>query len=500
MTNSGPVATPEGGTAKVTLTTPTTGGFNSAINSTASGQPNGVSVSFIPSTITGTGSSAVSFQAAPTVPAGSYPITLSGTSARHRHAKTSATTVAAHGDQARLRIDRWQRDCCNGGQYGGGTIASAVSGGFNSAITLSAAGQPAGVAVGFSPVLHQWSGHVDHDGASCIDDRRRRLPDHSDRQSGALLHSAVVNVSVSVPDFALSASPGTLAVLQGMSGTFSLSSSATGGFAAPITLTASGQPGGVAVSFSPASISGAGSTTVKVSAAAGTAAGSYPIVLAGTSGAIKHSVTMTLSVGSATFTISGAAPSMAALQGASTSMSLTSAASGVLGAPVALSVSGQPAGVTATLSTTSLTPPGSVLLSIVVAANTAAGSYPITILGASGSVTAKAAVTLVVSSPIRPAFSFAVSTTALSVTRGTSATFMLQTALTGSPVPAIAFAVSGLPAGVTASFSPSIQNGAGVSIVTLTAAAGAAPGAATLNFSATAGSSVQSSTVSLTLR
>jgi uncharacterized membrane protein len=319
-------------------------------------------------------------------------------------------------------------------------------------------------------------------------------------RSGTLLRSAVVNVSVSVADFALSASPGTLAVLQGMSGTFSLSSSATGGFAAPIALSASGQPGGVAVSFSPASISGAGSTTVRVSAPAGTAAGNYPIVLTGTSGAIKHSVTMTLSVGSATFTISGAAPTMAALQGASTSMSLTSAASGVLGAPLALSVSGQPAGVTATLSTTSLTPPGSVLLNIVVAANTAAGSYPITISGASGSVTAKAAVTLVVSSPIRPAFSFAVSTTALTVTRGTSATFTLQTAVTGSPAPAIAFAVSGLPAGVTASFSPSTQNGAGVSIVTLTAAAGAAAGAATLNFSATAGSAAQSSTVSLTLR
>ena len=38
------------------------------------------------------------------------------------------------------------------GNSGSSTITSTVSGGFNSAVTLSASGQPAGVTVGFTPI------------------------------------------------------------------------------------------------------------------------------------------------------------------------------------------------------------------------------------------------------------------------------------------------------------------------------------------------------------
>ena len=85
------------------------------------------------------------------------------------------------------------------------------------------------------------------------------------------------------------------------------------------------------------------------------------------------------------------------------------------------------------------------------------------------------------------------------MTHGTSATFTVQTALTGTTGPAVALAVGGLPAGVTLSFSPSTLNGAGVSIVTLTASPAAARGGSTLTLSGTAGSATESSTVSLTV-
>jgi subtilase family serine protease len=247
--------------------------------------------------------------------------------------------------------------------------------------------------------------------------------------NGAGLINALIRSSS--PAFTLS-NGGPVSVAAGAAGKTALTSAATGGFDSAIALSASGQPAGVALSFSPALINGAGSSTVKLTVAAGAAAGTYPIVLSGSSGAVTKSATVTLTVGAATLSITGAAPALNVLQGAGGAMTLTVAANGALDAPVALSVSGQPPGVTAALSANSLIPPGSVTLSVAVAANAAAGSYSITVAGVSGSATARSVVTLVVGSPSKPAFAFAVGATALTVTHGTSATFTVQTALTVS--------------------------------------------------------------------
>ena len=400
LSNGGPASVAAGAAGKTALTSAATGGFDSAIALSASGQPNGVTVSFSPASLTGAGSSTVTFQVAATVPAGTYPITLTGaTAAAGASIPPSSTTVA---------------------------------------------------------------------------------------------------LTVTVPNYSLSAAAA-ISIGAGSAGTVSISSAASGGFTSAIALSASGQPAGVTLSFSPALINGAGSSTVKLTVAAGAAAGTYPIVLSGTSGAVTKSATVTLTVGAATLSITGAAPALNVLQGAGGAMTLTVAANGALDAPVALSVSGQPPGVTAALSANSLIPPGSVTLSVAVAANAAAGSYSITVAGVSGSATARSVVTLVVGSPSKPAFAFAVGATALTVTHGTSATFTVQTALTGTTGPAVALAVGGLPAGVTLSFSPSTLNGAGVSIVTLTASPAAARGGSTLTLSGTAGSATESSTVSLTV-
>ena len=55
----------------------------------------------------------------------------------------------------------------------------------------------------------------------------------------------------STPGFSLSASPTSVSVVQGSSGTSTITSTVTGGFDSAITLTASGQPTGVTVSFRP---------------------------------------------------------------------------------------------------------------------------------------------------------------------------------------------------------------------------------------------------------
>ena len=100
----------------------------------------------------------------------------------------------------------------------------------------------------------------------------------------------------STPGFFLAASPPSSLVAQGSSGTFAITSTATGGFSSPVNLSASGQPTGVTVSFSPASISAAGTSTMTMAVGSSTATGNYAITVTGTSGSTTETTTIFLTV------------------------------------------------------------------------------------------------------------------------------------------------------------------------------------------------------------
>ena len=101
---------------------------------------------------------------------------------------------------------------------------------------------------------------------------------------------------------------------------------------------------------------------------------------------------------------------------------------------------------------------------------------------------------------VAPAPDFVISATpsSLSVTRGASGTVTVAIARSGGFTGSVAFAVSGLPSGVTASFSPTTTTGAS-SVLTLSAAATAATGPASLTISGTSGTMSRSTSVALTV-
>jgi hypothetical protein len=70
----------QGSAGTSTITTAVSGGFNSAVALSASGQPSGVTIGFNPTSIAapGAGSSTMTATVAPTVAAGTYPITVTG--------------------------------------------------------------------------------------------------------------------------------------------------------------------------------------------------------------------------------------------------------------------------------------------------------------------------------------------------------------------------------------------------------------------------------------
>ena len=135
-----------------TITVNLVNGFGSSVVLTASGQPSGVTVSFSPSTVTGNPNwtSAMSISVAGTVAAGTYPITVTGTSGTI--VQTTTVTLTVPGATPGFSISASPTSVTiSRGSSGHTTLTTTVTGGFNSSISLSASGVPSRVQVGFSP-------------------------------------------------------------------------------------------------------------------------------------------------------------------------------------------------------------------------------------------------------------------------------------------------------------------------------------------------------------
>jgi hypothetical protein len=109
-------------------------------------------------------------------------------------------------------------------------------------------------------------------------------------------------------DFSIAASPGSLSVAQGGTGTSTISTATTSGSAQTVSLSATGQPAGTTLSFNPASVSSGASSTMTVSVGSSTTAGTYPITVTGAGTSATHTTTVTL-------TVTGTAPPGAIVNG-----------------------------------------------------------------------------------------------------------------------------------------------------------------------------------------
>jgi hypothetical protein len=97
-----------------------------------------------------------------------------------------------------------------------------------------------------------------------------------------------------------------------------------------------------------------------------------------------------------------------------------------------------------------------------------------------------------------PDFSLSTNASSVSVTRGASGTSTISIARSGGFTGSVAFSVSGLPSGVTASFSPASTTGA-ASVLTLSASSTATTGPASLTITAAGGGLTRTTTLALTV-
>ena len=197
------------------------------------------------------------------------------------------------------------------------------------------------------------------------------------------------------------------------------------------------------------------------------------------------------------FSVSPGSNGLSILQGASGTTSVAVQPFDGFTGTVSLSVSGAPAGVTATLSPTSVAGSGGSTLTVNVAATATPGPSTLTIGGTSGSVTGSATITLTVVAA--PNFTVSVSPTSLTVPPNTNPTVTMTITSVGGFTGSVSLSAANVPSGVSVNFSPSSVNGGGTSTVNFFAQQNTPAGTTNISLVGTSGSLTHSATLALTI-
>ncbi|HTB19780.1 MAG TPA: protease pro-enzyme activation domain-containing protein, partial [Bryobacteraceae bacterium] len=275
------------------------------------------------------------------------------------------------------------------------------------------------------------------------------------------------------PGFGLSSSASTLSIAAGASGTNTITVSPQQGFSSPVNLTVSGLPAGVTASFSPASAMT--SSVLTLIAGSSAAAGTSTITVTGTSGSLANTARLALTItATSAFTISATPADLTLTSGGSNTTTIAITPQNGFKGPVTLAASGLPAGVTASFTETS--PTGGGKLTLTATNSVATGASIVTITGTSGSLRMTTTINLTVNAVL--GYSIVPSPASVMVAGGGSAASTLTVAPQGGFSGSVNFSVTGLPAGVTAAFSPVTT--AHASTLTFSAAANAPLGTSTV--------------------
>ena len=187
------------------------------------------------------------------------------------------------------------------GNQNSSTITTTVSGGFNSAISLSTSGVPSGTTVSFSlaTIPAPGSGTSTMTIVVGAGTAAGTYPVTVTGSGGGIQQSTTLSLTVTASaNFSISASPASLSVMQGMQGASTLTTTVSNGFSNAISLSASGAPSGTTITFNPASIPapGSGTSVMTITVGSSTHMGTYPITITATGGSIHQTVTVTLTV------------------------------------------------------------------------------------------------------------------------------------------------------------------------------------------------------------
>jgi hypothetical protein len=304
----------------------------------------------------------------------------------------------------------------------------------------------------------------------------------------------------STPGFTLSAAPTSVSVTQGGTATSTITIAPVNGFTATVSFSASGLPTGVTASFAAGTVADTEVLTLTASSSAPVTSSPVTVTIKGISASISETTTVAVSVKAPpSFTLSASPMSVSVPQGGTGTSTITVLPAGGFSAAVTYSATGLPTGVTASFAAGTL--PDTEVLTLTASSSAAVTSSPatVTIKGTSASLSATTTVALSVTTALPPGFSLSASPTSVSVAQGGTGTSTITVAPVGGFAETVAFAASGLPSGVTASFAAGTASDTEVLTLTATTSAAVISTPATVTITGTSGSLTETTTVSLTI-
>lgn len=290
-----------GSPATYTVNVGAVGGFTGSVTLSASGLPSGATATFNPTSISTSGTSTLTITTATTTPAGSYPVTVQGTSGSLTHTVALTLTVVAP-DFALVASP------ASVGVTQGGAATSTISlsnlNGFNGTVTLTTSGAPTGTTAKLSRTTLSGTTTATLTLTMTTSTAPGSYPVKVTGVSGSLTRTVTVTLSVAqlVPDYKLSASPTSYTVAHGkaLSEIYKVTVTPANGFKGTVSLSAAGLPSNMTGKWSATSVSITSTTAVTVtytvSVPATATAGSWPITVTATSGSLTHSLALGLTL------------------------------------------------------------------------------------------------------------------------------------------------------------------------------------------------------------
>jgi hypothetical protein len=207
-------------------------------------------------------------------------------------------------------------------------------------------------------------------------------------------------------DFSLTATPTSVTIVAGAAGSpVSVLATPLRGFKGTVAVAITGLPTGVTATPASLTLTPGTAQSVTLTAASTVAAGTAVVTLTATSGTLRHSATVALTVSAAppppNFSLTVSPTSLTIVAGAAGSkVNVLATAENSFNSTVSVTISGLPTGVTANPATLTLTPGTAQSTTLTAAASAAAATPTVTFTGTSGSLTHSATLALTVQAAV----------------------------------------------------------------------------------------------------
>ncbi len=293
---------PLNGSSTATATVTSLFGFTGTVSFSSSGVPSGVILNFGPSSVNGSGTSNININVQSGATQGTFPISITGTSGSLVHSATLTLTVGSGGIPDYSLAATPNSFTVNRGASGTSNIAITRLNGFASAVAFTASGLPTGVTASFNPQTTTTTGNSSVLTLTASSTATLGVVTVTvSGTGGGLTRTTTLTLTVAnpgTPDFSMAASPATLSVAQGASGTSTITITRLNGFASTVAFTATGLPSGVTATFNPQTTTTSGTSSVVTFAASSTApaATAVAVTITGTGGSLARTTTVSLTV------------------------------------------------------------------------------------------------------------------------------------------------------------------------------------------------------------